>query len=55
MTSSRWGERGQVKNGRNSEESGWLQLWSKRCGGGGGGGRGGGKVLKMSKKILGFE
>ena len=25
MTSSRWGTRGQVKNVKNSDESGWLQ------------------------------
>ena len=33
MTSSRWGEGGQVKNGQNSDGSGWLQ--EGETGGGG--------------------
>ena len=31
MTSSRWWGGGQVKNGQNSDESGWLQ-WGRRGG-----------------------
>ena len=30
MTSSRWGTRGQVKNVKNSDESGWLQGGGRR-------------------------
>ena len=31
MTSSRWWGGGQIKNGQNSDESGWLQ-WGRRGG-----------------------